>query len=53
MKMISVEGARQAFHEQPTIPIDHPNGLELDLTDLPALDAAQRIIEHVDRRSSA
>lgn len=48
MKDISAENARREYNETRLIDIEHTNLLDLDVTDIPASDAAKRILAHIE-----
>ena len=48
LKLLSIDGARSAFENQPILEYDHPNTLTLDITGLGPDAAADVVIGHID-----
>lgn len=50
LKQTDAEGAVLVRATRPLLPVDHPNRLDLDTTDLPPEQAARLIIAHAERQ---
>lgn len=50
-KLRNADWTRESIRSYSLLHVDHPNGLELDVTDLSPIEAAQAIIAHVEKRS--
>ena len=50
LKMTDAAGAELVRHSRPLLAVEHANRLDLDTTDLPAEEAAQRVIAHAAGR---
>lgn len=51
LKMTDAAGAELVRRSRPLLAVDHANRLDLDTTDLPAEEAAQRVITHAAARA--
>lgn len=51
LKMTDAAGAERVRHSRPLLAVEHANRLDLDTTELPAEEAAQRVIAHAAARA--
>jgi DUF438 domain-containing protein len=50
-KLRNADWTRESIRIHNLLHVDHPNGLELDVTNLSPIEVAQKIITHVEKRS--